>query len=101
MEISADFIVFCDLKKLGISGTYPEKDNCYIVEITNKKSGVVYTEQYLPKHVFHCWEKLNELRGVLSLKDIEDLCSLFNDCNYYGYNKASIEAAEEAAGEDI
>lgn len=82
-----------------VSGTYPHKDNCYDLLVT-EKPGESREVQYQNKAAVDLALTLREMKQ-LSQQDLDILFPLITAIYNSGYQDASDAAAEEAAGEDF
>lgn len=82
----------------GTSSSYPRKDDCYVVTITNKQKQV-YVSQYMPKTEYHLIQTLKSLK--LKDSELEKLVKAINDAAEYQREVTSDDAAMEAAENDI
>jgi hypothetical protein len=102
MELSLELIFSKNLKKVGTSGTWPQTDNCYTVDIYNKETNEYeFTAQYCPKPVYEMWEQLTVMQKKYSFDKTEllPLIRAFNDIGDWNYTEASY--AESMNTEDI
>lgn len=96
MKLSLDLIYTKVLKKVGTSGTYPSKDNCYVVDVYERETNeFLYRMDYCPKPTFEMWEALRTMHTKYKVKvvDILLLIRAFNDIAEWKYNEASIDAS--------
>lgn len=89
MELTKEMIFDCELKKQGVTGIYPEKDNCYKVLIENKKSKFSYTCLHFPKPLFYLWEQLHKIRDNLSIGEVKIIIDTVSDYGEWKYTEAS------------
>jgi hypothetical protein len=102
MDLTMNLLYSSKLEKLGVTGTYPKTDNCYHVRVTDDK-GNSWESHYMPKPVYHMWEKLNVLRHnktTIKKKDIADLVTIFNEYGDWKWEDADTNAAMDAAEAD-
>lgn len=96
MELSLDLVYGKVLKKVGTSGTYPSKDNCYVVDVYERVTNeFLYTIQYCPKPVFEMWEALRTMHTKYKVKavDILLLIRAFNEIGEWKYYEAGVDAS--------
>jgi hypothetical protein len=96
MELSLDLVYTKVLKNVGTSGTYPSKDNCYVVDVYEKETNeFLYTIQYCPKPVFEMWEALRLMVTKYGVRKTDTLLLTrgFNDIGEWKYYEASIDAS--------
>ena len=78
---------------LGKSSTYPHKDNCYRIEVN--EGGSRYQDGYASKAQIDLGLKLQTMLTFPQMRELQPLLEALYD---EGYETASTEAAEEAAG---
>ena len=96
MELSLDLIYTKVLKKVGTSGTYPSKDNCYVVDVYERETNeFLYRMDYCPKPTFEMWEALRVMvikYGVRKV-DVLPLIRGFNEIGEWKYYEAGVDAS--------
>jgi hypothetical protein len=104
MELSLDLIYKYTLKKVGTSSSYPQKDNCYVVDVYDREAGeYLYTMNYCPKPLFEMWEVMRVLisKYGVTKTDMLPLIRSFNDWGECKYDDAHFDASMNNAGEDL
>jgi hypothetical protein len=104
MELSLDLIYKYKLNKVKTSGTWPQTDNCYVVDVYNRETnGYEYTMNYCPKPLFEMWKAMQVLKTTYNIKktDMLPLIRSFNDWGECNYDEAKFHASMDDAGEDL
>lgn len=102
MELTLELLYTKILKKVGVSGTYPSKDNCYIVDVYQRETNeFLYTINYCPKPVFEAWEVMKELKAKFGIgkTDMLPLIRVFGDYGDWQYEAGAIDVQMD--NEDI
>lgn len=100
MKLTVKLIYESKIKIVGENGRYPQTDNCYVVEIT-EKDGSTWTGHFAPKPVITMLVLLQSLKRNLTQDRVEELIRAFNSHGDWAYLAASDSAAMDAAGADI
>lgn len=99
MDITFDFIKDNKFRKLGTTSEWPEKDNCYSVEVTSEKTFEEWKIEYFPIPLF---DIVQHLKMLIEFSDCEGntiiIKKLIENINEYGfwkytegYNNAEID----------
>lgn len=87
-------------KIIGENGYYPNADDCYIIEITDRKTGTSYINYHFPKVEYNLYLQLEKYWLLNPVrKDFEKLISCMEDYWDYKYERAMID--ESFNNEDI
>lgn len=90
------------IKRIMPMDIYPGKKNGYRVMVTYDTKGIIHEmEQIMHNEEISKWEYLQKMKKKLSKKDFEELEKVIEEYGDFMYEKASDEAAMNAAGEDI
>lgn len=89
MEISLKLVYDANIKMLGVTGTYPSKDNCYKVLIETKEAS--WEDHYVPKPVYDMLVKLKKIKGKLSRGEMKKLIDIFNEWGDWKYEQGALE----------
>lgn len=96
-----------DFKIKGVSGAYPETDNCYIIDIVDKNGDLLYTNHYFNKETYNLYVIIKNaylmMKPVLKTENHKKafymvLDQLVDGIDAYGdqkYSEASMDAAME------
>jgi hypothetical protein len=95
-----NLITKCNLKVKKITSSWPHKDNCYEVEITDRtKAGATHTNHFFDRNKYHLIEKLQYLRSDIGDEDLKELVTLIEN---YGQGKYDAGSSDESmSSEDI
>jgi hypothetical protein len=104
MELSLELLWNKRLKKIATSGIYPQKDNCYVVDVYDRETnGYEYTMNYCPKPLFEMWEAMRVLisKYKVSKTDMLPLIRGFNDWGDCKYDDAHFDASMDNSEGDL
>lgn len=92
MELTLDLVFKKLLRKTGVTGTYPQTDNCYSCEVIDIDTGKVeFTADYIPIPVFDMWVYLSSNKKRFTKIDILDIIRPFNDYGEWKYREADYD----------
>ena len=87
-------------KKLGESSSWPRKNDCYRVEVTNS-DGISYINEYMPKVEYDLIIELQRISVDLPSKSLKRVESVIEKYGEYQYERGSDDESLSNSGSEL